>query len=241
MAVVMLAFTSCNSWNNASNTTKGAVIGTTGGAAGGAALGAIIGAIAGNAGLGAAIGAGAGTIAGATAGTLIGKKMDKAKKAAEEALAQEQVKVETTTDANGLEAIKITIEGGVLFASGKAQLNTTAMENLNKFANKVLKQYTDCNVAVQGYSDSDQWKGKSAEESQAANLALSQSRADAVKNYFLTCGVNATQITQSQGFGQTNLITDASGKEDKTASRRVEIYLYASQAMIEAANNGTLQ
>ena len=33
----------------------------------------------------------------------------------------------------------------------------------------------------------------------------------------------------------------ADGKEDREASRRVEIYLYASQAMIDAANNGTLE
>lgn len=243
MAAVMLAFSSCSTWNNMSNTGKGAIIGTTGGAAGGAALGAIIGAIAGNAGLGAAIGAGAGTAIGATAGTLIGYKMDKAKKAAEQALAAEQVqaKVETTKDANGLDAVKITIEGGVLFPSGKATLTSTSMEGLNKFANSVLKQYTDCNVAVQGYSDSDKWKGKTAEQSQQANINLSQQRADAVKAYFITCGVNSAQITQSVGFGPTNLVTNADGSENKSASRRVEIYLYASQAMIEAANNGTLQ
>jgi hypothetical protein len=34
---------------------------------------------------------------------------------------------------------------------------------------------------------------------------------------------------------------DANGKEDRNASRRVEVYLYASDAMIAAANAGTLQ
>ena len=33
----------------------------------------------------------------------------------------------------------------------------------------------------------------------------------------------------------------AYGKEDMAASRRVEVYLYASQEMIDAANAGTLQ
>ena len=239
LAACVLVFSSCN----LNNTAKGAMIGTAGGAAGGAALGAALGALAGNAGLGAIIGAGAGTAIGATAGTLIGRKMDKAKKAAEEALAEQQVQatVETTKDANGLEAVKITIEGGVLFKSGKYDLTASAMSNLNKFANTVLKQYTDCDVAIQGYTDSDKWRGETDEESQAANLTLSQNRADAVKNYFITCGVSVNQIKSSTGFGQTNLITDANGKEDKTASRRVEIYLYASQEMIEKANAGTLQ
>lgn len=236
LAACVLVFSSCD----LSNTAKGAMIGTAGGAAGGAALGAAIGALAGNAGLGAAIGAGAGTLAGATAGTLIGRKMDKAKKAAEAALA-EQATVETTTDANGLEAVKVTIEGGILFASGKAALTSKATENLNKFANSVLKAYTDCDVAIQGYTDTDKWKGKTAEQSVQANLTLSQQRADAVKNYFIACGVNAAQIASSVGFGQTNIITNASGVEDKQASRRVEIYLYASKEMIEKANAGTLQ
>ena len=31
------------------------------------------------------------------------------------------------------------------------------------------------------------------------------------------------------------------GKEDRNASRRVEVYLYASDAMVKAANEGTLQ
>ena len=39
----------------------------------------------------------------------------------------------------------------------------------------------------------------------------------------------------------TYLILDANGKEDRNASRRVEVYLYASEAMINAATEGTLQ
>lgn len=229
---------------NLSNTAKGGMIGSAGGGAAGAGLGAAIGALAGGAKgakLGAMIGAGVGVAGGTTAGLLIGKKMDKAKAAAEKALA-EQATVETTTDSNGLEAIKITIEGGILFASGKADLTASAKTNLSKFANNVLNVYSDCDVAIHGYSDSDLWKGKNAAESENANLELSQNRANSVRGYFVnSCGVSAAQIKQTTGFGQTNLVLDANGRENKAASRRVELYLYASEAMINAANAGTLQ
>ena len=47
----------------------------------------------------------------------------------------------------------------------------------------------------------------------------------------------------AEGYGEDPqyLIMDANGKEDRNASRRVEVYLYASDAMIAAANAGTLQ
>ena len=102
-----------------SNQGKGALIG----AGGGAGLGAIIGAIAGNTAVGAAIGG----AVGAGAGAIIGKKMDKAKKEAE---AVQNAQVEAVTDANGLEAVKVTFDSGILFATGSSTLSTTAMTSL---------------------------------------------------------------------------------------------------------------
>ena len=87
------------------NTQKGAGIG----AGGGALLGGIIGAIAGNTMIGAAVGG----AVGAGAGAIIGKKMDKAKAEAE---AIQNAQVEEVTDANGLEAVKMTFDSGILFA-----------------------------------------------------------------------------------------------------------------------------
>ena len=100
---------------NVSNTAKGTAIG----AGGGAVVGAIIGKMAGNTAIGAVIG---GTV-GATTGAIIGKKMDKAKKEAE---AVKNAQVETITDANGLEAVKVTFDSGILFATNKADLNATS-------------------------------------------------------------------------------------------------------------------
>ena len=227
-AIMLMA--SCNS----SNTLKGSLIGAGGGTALGTGIGALIGKATGNTGKGAAIGAAVGVAAGTTAGALIGRKMDKAKAAAAAALADAQV--ETTKDENGLDAVKVTLDNGILFAVGKYNLQPAAQASLKKFASEVLKVYTDCDVSIQGFASSD--------GSDATNLTLSQNRANAVRTYLVnTCNVNAAQIASTVGFGEdpAYLIMGADGKEDREASRRVEIYLYASKAMIEAANEGTLQ
>ena len=221
---------------NMNNATKGGLIGGAGGGALGAGLGAAIGALAGGssgAKLGAAIGAGVGVAGGTTAGILIGKKMDKAKAAAE---AVQNAQVETITDKNGLEGIKVTFDNGILFKVGKYALQPVAQQSLQKFASTVLNVYTDCDVAIYGFASSD--------GSEQTNLTLSQNRATAVKSYLIgTCGVNSSQIKGATGLGENPqyLIYDANGKEDVHASRRVEVYLYASEAMINAANAGTLQ
>ena len=221
---------------NMSNTTKGGLIGGAGGGALGAGLGAAIGALAGGssgAKLGAAIGAGVGVVGGTTAGVMIGKKMDKAKAAAE---AVENAQVETVTDKNGLEAVKVTFDSGILFKQNKSDLQANAQASLRQFANNVLNVYTDCDVDIYGFA--------SSEGSEEVNLTLSQNRANAVRGYLTnTCGVSTSQIKSTIGYGENPeyLILDANGKEDKAASRRVEVYLYASEAMIKAANAGTLK
>ena len=224
MMSALVLLTGCNM----SNMAKGGIIGGSAGTAVGAGVGYLIGKSGKSTGIGAAIGAAVGT----GAGLLIGKKMDKAKAAAAAAAANAQVT--TVTDANGLEAVKVTFDNGILFSTGKYALQSSAQSELKNFATKVLNVYTDCDVAIQGYASSD--------GSDATNLTLSQNRADAVKKYLTnSCGVASSQIKESKGYGETNLITNADGSENMAASRRVEVYLYASEAMINAANAGTLQ
>ena len=206
-----------------SNTAKGGLIG----AGGGAALGAAIGALAGNTVVGAAIG----TAVGTGAGVIIGKKMDKAKKEAE---AVQNAQVEAVTDNNGLEAVKVTFDSGILFTTGSSKLSSTAKTSLTQFSN-VLKNNADCDVAVQGYTDNAGWKNSTAEQSQQKNLNLSQQRAQAVTDYLLSLGVSNTQIRSTMGYGEANPVADNSTKAGQAQNRRVEVYMYASQKMIQEA------
>ena len=218
-----------------SNTAKGGLLGGGGGAALGAALGAIL---ANNSGKGADIGGAAGAVVGTAAGLLIGKKMDKAKKAAE-AVANAQV--ESVTDANGYQAVKVTFDSGILFQTGKSVLNASAQSSLSNFANNVLKPNTDMNVGIIGYTDNQGWKGSTAAESVQKNQALSLQRAQAVSSYLLAQGVTNAQIKEVAGLGESNPVADNSTAAGQAQNRRVEVYLYASEDMIKAAEAGTLQ
>lgn len=220
----VLAVTSC-----ATKQGTGALIGT----GAGAAVGALIGKLAGNTGVGAAIGG----AVGAGAGALIGRHMDKV---AAEAAEVENAKVETVTDANGLQAVKVTFDSGLLFATGQSTLAAASKNDLAKFAT-VLKNNSTCDIDIQGYTDNQGWKNCTAAQSQAKNQELSLDRATAVSSYLQSLGVPATQFKSVQGFGETNPVADNSTAAGQKANRRVEVYLYASKAMVEAANNGTLK
>lgn len=47
--------------------------------------------------------------------------------------------------------------------------------------------------------------------------------------------------SESSGLWLCNPVADNSTSAGQALNRRVEVYLYASQAMIDAANNGTLE
>lgn len=195
------------------------------GAGGGALVGGIIGKLTGNTAVGAAIGG----AVGAGAGALIGNHMDKVAKQAAEV---ENATVEQVTDANGLSAVKVTFDSGILFATNKATLNTASKTSLAKFST-VLKNNSTCSVDVYGHTDSTGNDG--------INIPLSQNRAQSVVDYLKSCGVPASQIQNVVGKGSSDPVASNSTAEGRTQNRRVEVFMYASQAMIDAAEAGTLK
>lgn len=209
----VLVFGSCGT----SNTVKGGAIG----AGSGAALGAIIGGIAGK-GKGALIGAAIGTAVGGTAGALIGRKMDKN---AAEAAKIEGANVEKITDANGLSAVKVTFESGILFGFNSSTLSASSKSSLSEFAG-ILKADPTLDIAIIGHTD----KVGTYE----ANQTVSTKRAQAVKNYLQSCGVSSSQFKSVEGVGYSQYNEAQSAEQN----RRVEIYMYASEQMIKNAEAG---
>ncbi len=202
-----------------SNTAKGGLIG----AGSGAALGAIIGQIAGK-GKGAAIGAALGTAVGAGAGVIIGKKMDKA---AEKAKAVEGANVEKITDANGLSAVKVTFDGGILFPTNSSNLNSSSKVALTKFA-KILTDEPTMDIAIYGHTDNT--------GSLEINQKLSTSRANSVASYLRNSGVSSSQFKYVQGKDFQEPIASNDTPEGRAQNRRVEIYMYASEQMVKDAS-----
>lgn len=218
---MLVGETACSSMTQ---TGKGALIGGGGGAALGAGLGAIIGG-----GKGAGIGSAIGAAVGAGAGALIGRKMDKQQQELEQQLAN-QAKVEQTTDQNGLQAIKVTFEGGILFPTGKYTLSPQAQSDLARFANS-LKNNPDTNVQIYGFTDNT--------GSFAVNQRLSGERADAVMSFLANSGVSPTRLS-AQGIPMADYVASNETAAGRAQNRRVEIYITADANMIRQAQEGTL-
>ncbi len=218
----MLIVSSCATMNN---TGKGGLIG----GGGGAVLGGVIGNMIGKDTKATAIGAAIGAAVGTGAGVIIGKHMDKV---AEKARQIENAQVETVQDANGLDAVKVTFESGLLFAVNKSDLNAASQASLQKFA-QVLKSEGQTLVDIQGHTDSS--------GNDQINQPLSERRAQSVMNYLVQQGVPYNQFKNVQGFGSSFPVADNSTAAGKAQNRRVDVYIYASQEMIDAANANTLR
>ncbi len=211
-----VSFTSCSTWNN---TAKGTAIGV----GGGTAVGAGIGALAGNTALGAVLGA----AVGGTAGALIGKKMDKQKKELEATLPQETT-VETI---NNGEALKVTFDSGILFATNSSTLSDASKSALRNFANS-LKANPDTDIRIIGYTDNT---GKVD-----YNQLLSEKRAKSVYDYLMMQGISSDRMVY-EGRGIHDPVASNDTPEGRALNRRVEIIIVANQKMINEAKQGTLR
>ena len=201
-----------------SKTAKGGLIGAGGGAAAGAILGRIIGG-----GRGTAIGAIIGAAAGGTTGAIIGRKMDK--QAEDLQRDMKNAKVERVG-----EGIKITFDSGILFDTNAADLRPVSMTEIQKMAT-TLQKYPDTNVIIEGHTDNS--------GSDAINQPLSERRAQAVANYTISQGVDASRVT-TKGYGSSDPVADNTTVEGKQANRRVEVAIFANDKMKKAAEEGRL-
>jgi outer membrane protein OmpA-like peptidoglycan-associated protein len=92
----------------------------------------------------------------------------------------------------------------------------------------VLKNNSGCDVAIYGHTDNT--------GSDAINNPLSVNRANSVSNYLKSLGVPAAQIKSVNGMGSASPVADNSTAEGRKQNRRVEVYMYASEKMINEAN-----
>ena len=216
-ASLLLAGAMILSGCGASNTTKGGLIGGGAGAAVGAGLGALLGGT-----KGAAIGAGAGAVVGGATGAIIGNKMDKQK------AELEKIQGAQVESINEGQAIKVTFESGILFATGKSDLSDASKSALTQFAIS-LNGTPDTDVQIYGHTDSN--------GGDKVNVPLSEKRALAVGNFLASKGVAANRMaTQGMGSAQPVAVEDAKGVQ--ALNRRVEIYISPNAKMIKDAEAG---
>lgn len=112
-----------------------------------------------------------------------------------------------------VEGKKNVVLQGVTFVVNKAELTIDAKKILDMVAQS-LNANPEVTFEVQGHASSD--------GSDALNMRLSQRRAESVRTYLSTKGVDAKRMT-AKGYGETQPIADNSTEEGRKQNRRVEL------------------
>ncbi len=99
------------------------------------------------------------------------------------------------------------------FETGSSRLTADSANQVNNFT-KVLKSFPAVNIEVQGHTDNTGNAG--------ANKALSQRRADAVRQALVTNGIDASRLA-SVGYGQDSPVADNGSDEGRAQNRRVSV------------------
>ncbi len=102
---------------------------------------------------------------------------------------------------------------GVNFTSNAVRLLPGALQVLTDAA-ATLKKYPDLVVEVAGHTDSD--------GSAANNQDLSERRANTVRHYLITAGVDPANLSAKE-YGEARPIADNATAQGKAANRRVEL------------------
>lgn len=179
----------------------------------GAAIGAVSGAV-----LGAVTGEGeldeilAGAAVGAGVGAGVGAYMDRQ----EEKLSRIPG---TSVERIDEDMILVHFESDLLFAVDSSNLSGEALDNLDSAA-QVFNDQPKTAIIAQGYTDST--------GTEQYNLALSERRAQAVRNHLVGRGVDPGRITWL-GYGEAHPIADNTTEAGRGLNRRVDLLMKAKR------------
>ena len=135
--------------------------------------------------------------------------------------------LETHDTARGL----ISNMGDVLFQTGKYELKPEARERLAKVSG-ILLAYSSLKIAIEGHTD--------AVGTDDYNQRLSEQRAEAVRDYFVSQGVAAQAVT-ARGLGKTQPIASNDTPDGRQRNRRVELVLSGDAIGTDVASAGSPQ
>ena len=101
----------------------------------------------------------------------------------------------------------------IQFQLGKATLMAGTHKVLDEVV-AVLKQNPGLKLSIEGHTSGD--------ASYAANMKLSQDRANRVKAYLVSKGIAASRL-KAKGFGPNQPLTNGTTEAEKAKNRRVEL------------------
>ena len=145
------------------------------------------------------------------------EKAEKARRETEQAKAEIDQFLKDLSDLQGKmteRGIVLTM-GDVLFSFGKADLSAGAVRNLDKITG-FLEKHPDRNLLIEGHTDSI--------GSDEYNQALSQKRADAVKEALVGKGIVPDRIV-TKGYGKKFPVAGNDTESGRQMNRRVEVVI----------------
>jgi chemotaxis protein MotB len=120
-------------------------------------------------------------------------------------------------------AIKYTVESDLLFKSGSWQMSPEGKDALGKLADKLAPSQQNKLVVI-GYTDSQPIGAELESKGITSNEELSQKRAEAVRQFLITKGVDPNMVT-AQGRGDSNPVATNDTAKGRSQNRRVELTL----------------
>ncbi len=129
---------------------------------------------------------------------------------------QDQVEVDFNA-----EYVMITINGALLFDSGKAELTDEALEIVDNLA-KVLEEYNENIIEIEGHTDNVPMSSGTYENNDVLSMYRALYVADRIRE---VTNLNPAYI-KSAGRGEYVPIADNSTAEGRARNRRVEIKVY---------------
>jgi chemotaxis protein MotB len=139
---------------------------------------------------------------------------------------QEAMKAELNSKQVALKELEgkltLTMVESILFDSGKADVKPEGVEALNKVAD-VLKNTSDQEIVVAGYTDNVQIKGKLV-KTYPSNWELSAARAISVVKILVAEGLDP-KLVSAAGYGEFRPVADNGTPEGRAKNRRMEIIL----------------
>ena len=110
----------------------------------------------------------------------------------------------------------------LLFASGKATLQSASQEQLTNIA-AILKAYPQVRIRIGGYTDNTGDPG--------TNLRLSEERANNVMDELVKLGIDPARMS-ARGYGERNPVADNSTEDGRQKNRRISLRVTDQQAAV---------
>ena len=125
-------------------------------------------------------------------------------------------------------AIKYTVNSDLLFAPGSWQMRPQGQQVIANLGKKLAPTQQN-HLTVSGYTDNAPIGPALQKEGVTSNQELSQKRADAVKQYLISQGVQP-DLLSAQGFGDASPVASNDTAQGRAQNRRVELSLVGSSS-----------